>query len=294
MMRNRSVTDVFEPGSTMKPLTVAAALETNRFTPETEVFTAPERIKLNGHAISDMRDLGRLDVAGVVRMSSNVGASRIALSLDKRHMWRTFADFGVGAPTGSRFPGEASGQLAPPGGWGGLEQATMAFGYGVSVTPLQLVRAYAAFANGGILPPVRLRSTDDTERQVQGQRVISQASARQVRSMLDEAVSPDGTGNRAQIAGYRVAGKTGTAHKVGESGYAEDRYRAVFAGFAPVDDARLAAVVMLDEPGGGAYYGGQVAAPVFAQAVAGGLRMLGVAPSVQTDTIMASGPEQQR
>jgi cell division protein FtsI (penicillin-binding protein 3) len=289
VLRNRAVTDVFEPGSTMKPLTVAAALQTGRFTPQTEVFTAPYRIRIGGHTIADRRDLGRLDVADVVRMSSNVGASRIALSLEARHMWRTFADFGLGRRTRSGFPGEVRGELAPPGGWGVLEQATMAFGYGVAATPLQLVRAYAAIANDGVLPPVRLR-----RREAQsgtgagtGERVLPASTARAIQAMLDSAVSPRGTGTRAQIAGYRVAGKTGTAHKVDATGYAEDRYRAVFAGFAPVRDARLAAVVMLDEPAEGAYYGGEVAAPVFARVVAGALRLRGVAPTVDAETIVA-------
>ncbi len=228
------------------------------------------------------------DVADVVRISSNVGASRIALSLDARHMWRTFADFGVGAHTRSGFPGEARGELPPPGGWGALEQATMAFGYGVAVTPLQLVRAYAAIANDGVLPPVRLRHRDaQSGAGTAGERVLPASTARAIQAMLDSAVSPRGTGTRAQIAGYRVAGKTGTAHKVDASGYAEDRYRAVFAGFAPVRDARLAAVVMLDEPADGAYYGGEVAAPVFARVIAGALRLRGIAPTVDTETIVA-------
>lgn len=293
VVRNRAVTDEFEPGSTMKPMTIAAALATGRFEPDTRVFAAPDQITVGGHTISDDRDLGVLDVTDVVQRSSNVGASRIALSLDDRAMWQTFARFGLGAPPGSAFPGEADGDLMPPGEWGPVEQATMAFGYGVAVSPLQLVRAYAAIANDGILPPVRFRP-DKANGDDAGQRILSRETAQEVQAMLDGAVSPKGTGERAAIAGYRVAGKTGTAHKLADRGYAEDRYRAVFAGFAPVDEARIAAVVMLDEPQGDQYYGGQVAAPVFAQAMAGALRLLDVEPNVADDGVITAraGAEQ--
>ncbi len=293
VVRNRSVTDVFEPGSTMKPMTVAAALATGRFEPDTRVFTAPDQITVGGHTIADRRDLGALDVTEVVQQSSNVGASRIAMSLDERAMWQAFAQFGLGARTGSGFPGEAMGDLMAPGEWGPVEQATMAFGYGVAVTPLQLVRAYAAIANDGVRPPVRFRPVESVKANA-GERILSTETARQVQTMLDGAVSPEGTGERAAVAGYRVAGKTGTAHKLAEQGYAEDRYRAVFAGFAPADDARIAAVVMLDEPQGEQYYGGQVAAPVFAETMAGALRLLDVEPDVGREQLITAqaGAEQ--
>ncbi|MDZ7749349.1 MAG: penicillin-binding protein 2 [Halofilum sp. (in: g-proteobacteria)] len=266
IVRNRAVTDVFEPGSTMKALTVTAALESGRFEPDTPVFTAPGTLRVAGHTISDYRDLGRLDVAGVVRMSSNVGASRIALSLEPRTLHGTFAGFGLGVPTGSGFPGEAGGRLMPAGDWGRLEQATMAFGYGISVTPLQLARAYAAIAAGGVLPPVRFRAVPGPDAVAAArERIMSRQTADAVGAMLESVVSADGTGQRADVAGYRVAGKTGTAHKLGQGGYAEDRYRALFAGFAPASEPRIAAVVVLDEPRGKQYYGGQVAAPVFSR-----------------------------
>ncbi len=294
VVRNRSVTDVFEPGSTMKPMTVAAALGTGRFEPDTRVFTAPNQITVGGHTIADRRDLGPLDVTEVVQRSSNVGASRIALSLEARAMWQTFAQFGLGAPTGSGFPGEANGELMAPGAWGPVEQATMAFGYGVAVTPLQLARAYAAIANDGVRPPVRFRPVDSADGRADGQRIFTTETAREVQTMLDGAVSPEGTGQRAAVAGYNVAGKTGTAHKLADHGYAEDRYRAVFAGFAPVEDARIAAVVMLDEPQGEQYYGGQVAAPVFAQAMAGALRLLDIEPDVGREELITARAGAQR
>lgn len=291
LVRNRAVTDVFEPGSTMKPLTIAAALESGRFEPDTPVFTAPGRLRVAGHTITDYRDLGRLDVAGVIRMSSNVGASRIAMSLEPRALWQTYADLGLGATTGSGFPGETSGRLMPPGQWGELEHATMAFGYGVSVTPLQLARAYAAIAAGGVLPPVRLRAVaDPADVAGERERVMSPESAREIRAMLESVVSSEGTGQHATVSGYRVAGKTGTAHKVSARGYAEDRYRALFAGFAPASRPRIAAVVMIDEPHGRRYFGGQVAAPVFARVVAGALRLLDVRPDDPgADVLAASG-----
>lgn len=279
-VRNRAVTDVFEPGSAMKTLTVAAALEQGAVEPSTPVSTAPGRLRIGGHTIEDYKDLGELDVTGVVSKSSNVGISRIALSLEPRRLWQGFADFGLGVSTGSGFPGEQGGRLQPPGGWGQLEQATMAFGYGVSVTPLQLVRAYAAIAADGVMPPVRFRPLPEGE-SADGKRVLSRDTAADVRAMLEAAVSPRGTGGRADIAGYRVAGKTGTAHKAAAGGYARDRYRAVFAGFAPAGSPRLAAVVMIDEPADGAYYGGEIAAPVFSRVMAGAMRLLDIRPDAE-------------
>jgi cell division protein FtsI (penicillin-binding protein 3) len=286
-VRNRAVTDVFEPGSAMKPLTVAAALEAGAVEPGTPVSTAPGWLHLKGHTIKDYKDLGRLDVAGVVRKSSNVGVSRIALQLDPREMWSTFADFDLGVPTGSGFPGERGGHLQPPSGWGDLEQATMAFGYGVSVTALQLARAYAAIAADGVMPPARFRPLGEDE-PVDARRVLSQRTAGDLQAMLQSAASPEGTGGRAEIAGYRVAGKTGTAHKSVAGGYARDRYRAVFAGFAPAADPRIAAVVMIDEPEGEAYYGGQIAAPVFARVMAGAMRLLDIRPDADEEGLLAA------
>lgn len=292
LVRNRAVTDVLEPGSTMKPLTVAAALDTGRYRPSTPVFTAPATLRVASHEITEYRDLGRLNVADVIRMSSNVGASKIALSLETRELWNTFSRFGLGTPTGSGFPGEVGGRLPSPGKWGPVEQATIAFGYGVAVTPLQLARAYAAIANDGLLPPVRLRRPEDGETAAgEAVRAISADSARHIRNMLESVVSPEGTGKRAAVTGYRVAGKTGTAHKVAGSGYAEDRYRAVFAGFAPASDPRLVAVVVVDEPQGREYYGGQVAAPVFARVMAGALRLFDIHPDDPGEQVVAAVDE---
>lgn len=286
-LRNRAVTDVFEPGSAMKPLTVAAALEAGAVEPGTPVSTAPGWLHLKGHTIKDYKNLGELDVAGVVSKSSNVGVSRIALQLDPRRMWQAFADFDLGVPTSSSFPGESGGHLQPPGGWGRLEQATMAFGYGVSVTTLQLARAYAAIAAGGVMPAIRFRPPDTAE-SLDAQRVLSRSTAADLQTMLEAAVSPQGTGSRAEIAGYRVAGKTGTAHKSVAGGYARDRYRAVFAGFAPASEPRIAAVVMIDEPAGEAYYGGQIAAPVFARVTAGAMRLLDIRPDAEEQGVIAA------
>lgn len=275
-LRNRAVTDTFEPGSTMKAFTVAAALESGAFTPETPVATAPGTLRVGGHTISDYRNLGELDVAGVLRMSSNVGASRIALSLPEVALRSVFSDFGLGQSTGSGFPGEASGKLLATGSWTGVQKATVAFGYGLAVTPLQLARAYAAIAANGILPEVTFRHEAGRR---EGRRVLSEQTAGQLRHMLESVVSsPDGTGTRASVAGYRVAGKTGTVHKAAGGSYADERYRALFAGFAPASDPRLAAVVLIDEPQGDEYYGGQVAAPVFGRVMGGALRLLDIRP----------------
>lgn len=286
-LRNRAVTDVFEPGSAMKPLTVAAALGTGTVEPSTPVSTAPGWVHIKGHTIKDYKDLGQLDVAGVISKSSNVGISRIALQMDPRQMWKAFADFDLGVPTGSGFPGERGGHLQPPGGWGRLEQATMAFGYGVSVTTLQLARAYAAIAADGVMPAVHFRALDAGEA-TDGRRVLSRRTAIDLQAMLDTAASPQGTGGRAEIAGYRVAGKTGTAHKSVAGGYARDRYRAIFAGFAPAGEPRIATVVMIDEPAGEAYYGGQIAAPVFARVMAGAMRLLDIRPDAKEDGLLAA------
>jgi cell division protein FtsI (penicillin-binding protein 3) len=286
-VRNRAVTDVFEPGSTMKALTIAAALETGRFDPDTRIQTAPGTLRVSGHSISDYKNLGELDVSGVIRMSSNVGATRIAMSLEPETLWRTYARFGLGTDTGSGFPGEASGKLMPARSWGPVEQATMSFGYGLSVTPLQLTRAYAAIAADGVLPPVHFRAVPGRDAVAdERRRVLSPQTARELQGMLQSVVDA-GTGQRASISGYRVAGKTGTVHKVSADGYARDRYRALFAGFAPASDPRLAAVVVLDEPQGEKHYGGQVAAPVFGRVMAGALRLLDIHPDGGASRMLA-------
>ncbi len=273
--RNRAVTDVFEPGSTIKPFTIAAALLSGRYRPDTRIDTAPGHYRLGRAVIRDAHNYGRITLAKVIQKSSNVGASKIALSLPDALLYRVHTRFGFGADTGSGFPGEVGGLLNDAGHWRRIEKATLAYGYGMSVTALQLARAYAALADDGRLHPVSFLRVKTPE---PARRVLPARIARQVRDMLEAVVAEGGTGTRARIAGYRVAGKTGTVKKAAAGGYSDDRYIAVFAGFAPASRPRLAMVVTVNEPRDGVYYGGQVAAPVFSRVMAGALRLLGVAP----------------
>lgn len=273
--RNRAVTDVFEPGSAIKPFTIAAALESGKYRPETVIDTTPGSLRVGRNTVRDVHDYGVLDVSHVIIKSSNVGASKIALSLEPQRLWHMYNRLGFGSVTGSGFPGESGGLLSHYHRWHPIDQATMAFGYGLSVTPLQLAQAYAALASDGVQPPVTFLRTD---KPAPGRRVLSAGIARQVRAMLESVVTREGTGLNARVPGYRVAGKTGTVHKSTAGGYAEDRYVAVFAGIAPASRPRLALVVMVNEPSNGQYYGGQVAAPVFARVMAGALRLLDIPP----------------
>ncbi len=273
--RNRAVTDVFEPGSTIKPFTIAAALESGKYHPNTPVDCSPGYLHVGRNLVRDVHNYGPLDVTGVITHSSNVGASKIALSIEPERMWSMFSRVGFGTLTASGFPGESGGLLTHYHRWHDIERATLSFGYGLSVTPLQLTQAYATIADGGILRPVSFLRRDKAPA---GQRVMSAKIADQVRAMLETVVSAEGTGTRAEVAGYRVAGKTGTVHKVGAGGYEADRYIGVFAGFAPVSNPRLAIVVVINEPRDGEYYGGQVAAPVFRNVMTGALRLLDVPP----------------
>lgn len=288
--RNRAVTDVFEPGSTIKPFTVAAALESGRYTPSTRVDTAPGVMRVGRHQVRDVRDYGELDVASVISKSSNVGAARIALDLELGSVWRLLGDAGLGQVTGAAYPGEASGHLAALPPERPIERATLAFGYGVSATPLQLARAYAAIANDGALPSVSLLAGGE---RAEPEPVMSARTAQAVRRMMEGVVQPDGTAPAAAVPGYRVAGKTGTVRKAVAGGYAEDRYTATFAGMAPVSDPRFVCVVTLDEPRGEHYYAGQVAAPVFGAVMAGALRLYNVAPDAepQEARLVAAGRE---
>jgi len=272
--RNRSVTDVFEPGSTMKPFTIAAALETGRWHPKDNVRTSPGYYKVQGSTIKDMRDYGKINLEDIILKSSNVGVSKVALSLDQEQQLDMYLKLGFGVNSGSGFPGERNGNLRT-GHLSEFERATMSFGYSLSVTPLQLARAYSAIAANGIVHPVSFLRKDEP---VEGERVMSEATAKKVRRMMERVVSPEGTANKASIANYRVAGKTGTVHKFISGGYAEDRYLSVFAGIAPASDPRLVMVVMLNEPRNGKYFGGQVAAPVFSRVISGALRLLDIAP----------------
>ena len=273
--RNRAVTDLLEPGSTMKPFTVAAALQAGIVQPDSIVDTRPGFLKVGRHTVWDHRNYGVIDVRKVIKKSSNVGAGKLALALRPGDLWHMFHHVGFGISTGSRFPGEASGTLIDFVDWRKVHRVTLSFGYGLAATPLQLARAYAAFGNGGVLPEVSFLKTDGMS---SASPVISPTVAAQIRGMLEEVVEPGGTGRRAQVAGYRVGGKTGTIRKSEAGGYSQDRYHSAFAGLAPMSDPRLSVVVVIDEPGGDAYYGGAVAAPVFSDIVEGSLRVLGIAP----------------
>ena len=278
--RNRAVTDVFEPGSTMKPLTVAMALESGRWKPWYKVETAPGYMRVLGNTIRDHRNYGDLDVGGVIEKSSNVGISKIALSLDAEDQLGMYRKLGLGSDTGSGFPGESSGRLYSEALHNDFERASMAFGYGVSVTPLQLARAYAAFAADGVLKSVSFLRVDAD---VEGQRVMSVETAREVRKMMQRVISSEGTGSRAAVTNYSVAGKTGTVHKFAAGGYAEDRYMAIFAGMVPANHPRLVMVVMIDQPDKGEHFGGEVAAPVFSTVMTGAMRLLAVPPDQVRD-----------
>jgi len=293
--RNRAVTDVFEPGSTVKPFTVAAALQTGLFKPNTRIDTSPGVLKVGRHKVHDHRNYGVIDVATVLKKSSNVGASKIALKLPPERLWQTFASLGFGAVTGSGFPGESAGILTDFTGWADIERATVSFGYGLSVTPLQLAQAYSIIASGGLMYPTTFVKVLEPE---EPKRVMAAHAALQVRGMLEAVTGEGGTGQRARISGYRVAGKTGTVRKSTVGGYFEDRYVAVFAGMAPASAPRLVVVVVIDEPSGTEYYGGQIAAPIFSEVMAGALRIKGIAPdapgSLGTRVFVAEGGVQKR
>ena len=273
--RNRAITDIFEPGSSLKPLVVAAALESGQYRPSSIIDTAPGYIVIGPKKIEDTRNLGRVSLTTILARSSNVGITKLAMTLQPDQLWETMTRFGLGELTSSGFPGESAGMLTHFSNWRPISQATLAYGYGISVTPLQLAQAYAAIGNGGQLNPVSLVALDAP---VEGERVLAEETANSVRRMLEEVVRPGGTGTKAAIDGYRVAGKTGTAWKFATGGYSQDKYISIFAGMAPASHPRLATVVVIDEPGGELYYGSDVAAPVFANVMSESLRLLAVAP----------------
>ena len=274
-LRNRVITDTFEPGSTLKPFTVALAIEQGKLTPDSVVATAGGSFSIGRATIHDAHRFGDMSVTQVIQRSSNVGAAKIALGLSAQAMWGMFDKVGFGAAPRVGFPGEAAGRLRAYKSWRPIEQATMAYGHGISVSLLQLARAYTIFAHEGELLPLSLLRLDAP---LAGKQVISPATARKLRDMLELAVQPGGTAPKARVMGYRVAGKTGTAHKEENGGYAQHKYVSSFVGFAPASDPRLVIAVMLDEPSAGQYYGGAVAAPVFSAVMGGALRMLGVPP----------------
>lgn len=285
-MRNRALTDVFEPGSTLKPFTVAAALDAGRIRPETVIQTGGGALTIGSHTIHDVHPAGALTVEQVIQKSSNVGAAKIALGLPPEAMWRLFADVGFGTPPKTGYPGEVGGRLRPAKSWKPIEQATMAYGHGISVNLVQLARAYTMFATDGEVKPVTLFRTDG---HVAGRPAIRPETALAVRRMLELATQPGGTAPKAQVVGYRVAGKTGTAHKLAGRGYT-NKYVSSFVGFAPVSQPRIVVAVMIDEPSAGQHYGGAVAAPVFANVVGGALRTLGVPTDAPVGNVILPPP----
>ncbi len=293
-LRNRALTDTFEPGSTMKPFVIALALESGRVTPRTPIQTAPGHITVTGRTIRDAHPNGVLSVAEVIQKSSNVGTVKMAMQMKPVEMWELFAALGIGQKPQIDFPGAVTGRLRPYKSWRPIEQATMSYGYGLSVSLFQLARAYSVLAHDGLLLPTSILRHEQPE---PGVRVMSAQTARAVRTMLQMAAGPGGTAPKAQTQGYSVGGKTGTAHKQEGRGYSANKYRAWFVGMAPIDDPRIVVAVMVDEPSKGVYYGGAVAAPVFSQVVQQTLRLLGeapdleVAPQIVTDGDLAAARE---
>ncbi|PLW82934.1 cell division protein [Kineobactrum sediminis] len=276
--RNRAMTDMYEPGSTMKAFTLVAALESGRYSTETLIDTSPGRIRVGRKVFPDPRDYGEITVSRIIEKSSQVGVTRIALDLGHQPILDVFARFGIGSMLATGFPGESAGLLPNRERWSDVEKATLAFGYGLTATPLQLAHAYSAFANDGILQPVSLLATGQPG--TDGTRIISGDLAAQVLTVLQRVTEEHGTARKAQVPGYHVGGKTGTVHKVGPGGYQDNKYIALFAGIAPIEDPRFVTVVIINEPQGEAYGGGAAAAPVFSRVAQGTLRLLNVPPEV--------------
>lgn len=274
-LRNRAMLDLIEPGSTIKPISMVAALESGKYTPQTPVDANPGYIVVDGKVLKDPVNYGPINVTRIITKSSQVGMTRVALSLNEKDIWSVFQRFGLSSGLDTGFPGEQHGMLPLRNRWSNIERANFAFGYGLQVTPLQLARAYGVFATGGQLTPVTLLKRDGPA--PEGKQVVSAGVARQVTEMMQTVVEPGGTGVRAKIPGYLVSGKTGTVHKVGAHGY-EDRYHSLFAGFAPATAPRIVTVVVIDDASLGRYHGGDVAAPVFGRVVGGAMRLLNVAP----------------
>jgi cell division protein FtsI (penicillin-binding protein 3) len=289
-LRNRALTDTFEPGSTMKPFIAAWALETGRVKPATMIQTAPGHLTITGSTIRDAHPHGALTVAEVVQKSSNVGTVKMAMQMDRKEMWELYSQVGFGQKPQLQFPGAVTGRLRPYKTWRPIEQATMSYGYGLSTSLFQLARAYTAFAHDGEVMALSVLKQDAP---VGALRVFKPETARAVREMLRLAAGPGGTAPKAQALGYSVGGKTGTAHKQEGKGYATDKYRAWFVGLAPVDNPRIVVAVMVDEPRNGKHYGGDVAAPVFSLVVQQALRTLGVAPDLEVAPQIVAEPAVQ-
>jgi cell division protein FtsI (penicillin-binding protein 3) len=276
-LRNRALTDVFEPGSTMKPFTVGLALENGIVTPQTQIQTAPGYIVIGGMKISDSHAHGLLTVQEVIQKSSNIGTLKIALQMQPRDMWELFTKAGFGQKPQITFPGAVSGRLRPYKTWKPVEQATMSYGYGLSASLFQMARSYTVFAHDGqIIPATLLKSPEPAA----GVQVFSPKTVAAIRTMLQMAAGPGGTGPKAQTLGYSVGGKSGTAYKQMGKGYATNKYRSWFVGIAPIEKPRIIVAVMVDEPSAGKYFGGDVAAPVFSATVQQTLRMMGVQPDM--------------
>ena len=289
-LRNRVLTDTFEPGSTIKPFTAALALDLARVRPDTVIQTGQGKLTIGTSTISDSHPYGALTVAEIIQKSSNVGTARLAQKMSAEEMWESFHKAGFGVAPQVQFPGAVAGKVRAAKTWRPIEQVTMSYGYGLSASLLQLARAYTVFARDGDMVPLTFIKADGP---ALGTPVFSSETARAVRLMLEMAAGPAGTAPRAQVMGFRVAGKTGTAHKQEHGGYAEHKYRASFVGFAPASDPRIVVAVMLDEPSTGKYFGGEVAAPVFSAVAGGALRHLGVAPDAPMKPIVLPGEGQE-
>jgi cell division protein FtsI (penicillin-binding protein 3) len=289
-LRNRAVTDTFEPGSTMKPITVAMALEAGRVTPQTLIETGPGRYAIGGFNITDTHNYGTLTVEGVIQKSSNVGALKIAQKMTPHEMWDTYTALGYGQKPQIQFRGAVTGRVRPWKTWRPVEQASMSYGYGLSASLFQMAHSYTAFAHDGrIIPLTMLKSTEPAI----GVKVFSPENAHAVRRMLQMAAAPGGTGQLAQTVGYSVGGKSGTAHKQVGKGYASNKYRAWFTGMAPIDTPRIIVAVMIDEPSNGQYFGGVVAAPVFSEVVQQTLRLMDVQPDVMVKPQIVANPVEE-
>jgi len=284
-LRNRAVTDMFEPGSTMKPFTVAAGLESGKYTPRSLFNTAPGTLQVYNKLIRDHENYGVIDLGTIITKSSNVGAAQIALSLPRETLPHLYSRLGFGKTSGSGFPGESAGILQPPDRWRPVEVATMSYGYGVTVTALQLARAYAVLASGGLERPVSFLKVDGP---VKGERVLAENVTDKIIPMMESVVTSDGTALRAAVPGYRIAGKTGTAHKAMNGGYAADQYMSTFAGMAPASKPKVVLVVVIDSPNG-QYYGGLVSAPVFSRIMAETLRLMNVEPDKSAEHLAKQG-----
>lgn len=280
-LRNRAVIDTFEPGSTIKPLVVALSIDEGKVRPQTIINTSPGTYKIGPAVIHDTSNHGALTVAQALQKSSNVALAKLALNLPAETIWNKYQEYGIGRAPELTFPGVASGRLRPYKRWRPIEQATMAYGYGLSMSLLQIAQVYTAYAGDGTLHPVSLLRNDNDQKTLdahRGHRVTSPQTAASIRSMLEMAVGEGGTGRAARVDGYRIGGKTGTARKQVGASYAKGKYRALFAGMAPMSHPRLIVAVMIDEPNGKGYYGGTVAGPVFSSVASGSLQLLGVPP----------------